>query len=140
VFASGLSQEEMFSRQGIGPGFMPVVTGLALSAIAAADVFRALIRRPDPPAPGETSRADVYRVVAIGGALVVFTLVLGWIGYRLAMTALLVAVVLVIDRKAWVAAGVTGLVGGFGVAVLFERVLGLYLPLAAVEPLAGLGF
>jgi putative tricarboxylic transport membrane protein len=107
-----------------GPGFFPLSVGMFLSLAAAAFVLETIRRPTGASAVGRSLPRDArLRVVATAAALVVFVLLLPWIGYPLA-TALFVGGLLRALGGTWVgsliAAVLAAAVSYYGFAVLLS--------------------
>jgi putative tricarboxylic transport membrane protein len=128
---------------GPGPGFFPFWIGCALAALGTVwSAQRAFARAADEasdaaflPPPG--ARATIAIVIA---ALLGFMLLLRPFGFDLAMLALLLTLFFAIDRGHPRAKILIALVGSFGVHRVFETVLAVPLPGAALPALRQLGF
>lgn len=127
---------------GPGPGFFPFWIGLGLVAMGAAWSLRLAFGGAD--AVGEEGflppRENLVLLVVVVGALVAFMLLLRPIGFDLAMLALLLALFFAIDRSRVVAKLATAIVASFGVHWVFETLLAMPLPHAAIPALRQFGF
>jgi hypothetical protein len=125
---------------GPGKGFFPFLIGLALAAASFAWLARLTLAGPLPwpagffPEPGGLARIGVT-LAALAG----FALALPVVGYKLAMLALLLLLFFTADRGHPVAKIVVAVAASFGLHALFETVLKVPLPFAAIEPLRSLG-
>lgn len=130
---------------GPGPGFFPFWIGLALAAMGLAWSLRlafgaAVADGDDGQEAFLPPRENLVLVAAAVGALLCFMLLLRPIGFDLAMLALLLAMFFAIDRSHAVAKVAIAIVASFGVHWVFEALLGMPLPNAAIPALRQLGF
>lgn len=114
-----------------GPGLMPFIYGVLLTATAAIalvlDVFASPARRKEEAvsslADGAVRRVVGY--VAIGFA---WTLGMVAVGFVPATVASVFALIWIVERASWRAAAITAVAATAGAHVLFVRVLGVPLP------------
>ncbi|MGH7354333.1 MAG: tripartite tricarboxylate transporter TctB family protein [Candidatus Rokuibacteriota bacterium] len=117
-----------------GPGFFPLSVGAFGAIVAASWVMRAFRRAPADAAaaagamPSGDTRA---RVVASGGVLVGFCLLLPWVGYAVA-AFLFTGFLLRRLGAGWTGALVTAIVSALGSWYLFGVLLGVPLPRGAL--------
>ena len=113
-----------------GPGFYPLAVG-GFGAIVAACWLVGTFRRASAPAEGSTLAGDDAgaraRVVATGGVLVAFCLLLPWVGYA-AAAFLFTGLLLRRLGAGWRGALVTAVVSAVGSWYLFGPLLGVPLP------------
>lgn len=121
---------------GPGPGFFPFWIGLGLVAMGATWSLRLAVGDEGflPP------RENLVLLVVVVGALVAFMLLLRPIGFDLAMLALLLTLFFAIDRSRVVAKLATAVIASFGVHWVFETLLAMPLPHAAIPALRQFGF
>jgi putative tricarboxylic transport membrane protein len=127
---------------GPGPGLFPFWIGCALAALGVAWSAQGALARagseasraPFLPPPG--ARLTIAIVIA---ALLGFMLLLRPLGFDLAMLALLLTLFFAIDRSHPRAKILLALLGSFGVHRVFETVLAVPLPGAALPALRQLG-
>lgn len=136
VFVQGV-QLKIYGILGPGPGFFPVAIGAAL-VIGAIVLFLRAGREPSAPFfESADGRGRIARVVV---ALALLGLGLELVGFRLAVFAFVLAVPRIIGFRRPIATLALAVILGFGVATVFERLLGVALPAPAIEALADLGF
>jgi putative tricarboxylic transport membrane protein len=112
-----------------GPGFFPLCLAAALTLVSVALVVRA-VRMP-PTAVGPASGAHAAgRLKAIGtlGSLVVYALVLEWLGFLLATFVLLLFFFKALQRQRWLAAVGGSLATSLVTYLVFKVWLGVNLP------------
>ena len=116
-----------------GPGFFPLTVGAFGAIVAASWVMRAFRRAPAPAAAGGAmpSGDTRARVVATGGVLVGFCLLLPWVGYTVA-AFLFTGFLLRRLGAGWKGALATALVSALGSWYLFGVLLGVPLPRGAL--------
>jgi len=118
-----------YTRLGPGPGFFPLWLGGLLSALALVMILRATFATPEPIAPGFfTDRRGYLRIGAIVLCLVVAAAFLKPLGFSLTLSLILLFLLRVLGRTAWLPAIVAALLGGFGVHHVFVHWLGVPLP------------
>lgn len=125
---------------GPGPGFFPVLIGIALTLLSAVWLVQATLK----PAAISASdvlppRRDLVTLVAAVGALIAFMLLLRPLGFNLTMLGLLLFLFFLIDRDHPVAKLVIAFLGSFGVHYVFEQLLRVPLPFASLPLLRQLG-
>ncbi len=112
-----------------GPGFFPLCLAAAFSLVSLALVVRAL-RAPagEPARTSGADRAGRLKVVGTLGGVLVYALVLEWLGFLLATFALLLFFFTALQRQRWLVA----LGGSVATALLtylvFKVWLGVNLP------------
>ena len=127
---------------GPGPGFFPFWIGLGLALLGCVWCARlAFVPAAAGPNGAFLPPPGARMVVASSiGALVAFMLLLRPLGFDLSMLALLLGLFFLIDRKNPVAKIVIAFAGSFGVHRVFETLLSVPLPDAALPILRQLGF
>lgn len=129
---------------GPGPGFFPFWIGLALAAMGIAWSLRLAVGAAGAD-DGEGGRflpprRNLALIATVVGALLCFMLLLRPVGFDLAMLGLLLALFFAIDRSHAVAKVAIAVVASFGVHWVFETLLAMPLPNAAIPALRQLGF
>ena len=111
---------------GPGPGFFPFwlsVVGGLLAVVLLIQVGRG---RADFET--DTLKFELRPVALVLGGLVAATALLEALGFRIAMLALLVYLLLALGVRNWIAIGVFALAGSFGVFHVFTGLLKVQLP------------
>ena len=111
---------------GPGPGFFPFWLSVAGAGLGIALLVQLHLGRADIEA--EALKFALRPVVLVLGGLVMATLALEWLGFRLAMLGLLVYLLLILGARNWLAIAVFSLAGSFGVYHLFSALLKVPLP------------
>jgi len=126
---------------GPGPGFFPFWIGLGITLLSLIWLVQATWR-PVPPMPTDfvPERPQLLGLIVVVAAMSAFAALLRPLGFNLAMLGLLLFLFFVIDRKHAVAKIVIAVLGSFGVHYLFEEILRVPLPYAALPWLQQLGF
>jgi putative tricarboxylic transport membrane protein len=118
-----------YTRLGPGPGFFPLWLGGLLSALAVVMILRATFAPPEPVTPGFfTDRRGYLSIGAIVLCLVVAAAFLKSLGFSLTLSLILLFLLRVLGRTAWLPAIAAALLGGFGVYHVFVHWLGVPLP------------
>jgi hypothetical protein len=119
---------------------LPLLLGIALLGLTAIWVVQTLLERRrgavDAP-PGEP--LDRTYVVGVVGGLIVLAALMDLLGFQISMALFLFAELKWLGRQRWWLAAVVALVGSVGTFVLFDRVLGVQLPLSSLPVLSGVG-
>ena len=82
---------------------------------------------------------DRTYVLGIIGGLIMLAALMGLLGFQISMALFLFAELMFLGRQKWWLSVVIALVGSVGTFVLFDRVLGVLLPLSSLPFLSGLG-
>jgi putative tricarboxylic transport membrane protein len=130
----------LWTDLGPGPGLLPLLLGIALLALTGIWVVQTVAQhrhgaddaRPDAP-------LDRTYVVGVVGGLILLAAVMDLVGFQISMALFLFAELKWLGRQRWWIAAVIALVGSVGTFVLFDRVLGVQLPLSSLPLLAGVG-
>ena len=110
-----------------GPGFFPLCLAMALSLAGIGLVVEAWRAAPaDAPAPSVRPRR--FAIAATLGSLLVYALVLEWLGFLLATFALLVFFFRVLQRQRWLVAVAGSLATSLVSYFVFKTWLGVNLP------------
>jgi putative tricarboxylic transport membrane protein len=127
-----------YVRTGPGPGFFPIWIGGLLVATSLAAVVESLFAGGDSE-PFLPTRDAVTRVLLIIAALAATWFALEYLGYRLSILLFALAVPQILGRQSLLLTVPAALIVSFGVAYIFQKWLGVWLPPATLEPLASLG-
>ena len=114
-----------------GPGFFPLCLAVALSLAAVGLIVRAWRAAPaGAPAPAPAPTADPRRFAVAGtlGALLVYALVLEWLGFLLATFALLVFFFRALQHQSWLVVVAGSLATSLLSYLVFKTWLGVNLP------------
>ncbi|MCG6537556.1 MAG: tripartite tricarboxylate transporter TctB family protein [Syntrophales bacterium LBB04] len=113
------------------PGFFPLVCGITLTAFSAIFLVRALV---GDSKKGKTFPHPVRPAILIMG-LVVYVLLLQFMGYVIVTAILSAIVLLTFDTKPWWKLALVSLVLSIGSYYLFDRLLGVSLPRGILQGL-----
>jgi len=116
-------------RLGPGPGFFSF--WLALLGVLFAGLLMLDVWRKPPIESDETllpRGESAFRVTIIVGAVAAATLLMGWLGFELAMLAFIAGLVFALGERRWYAIGLFAIAGSFGVYYVFTRWLDVLLP------------
>jgi hypothetical protein len=126
---------------GPGPGLLPLALGIALLGLTGAWVVQTVLQWRRGTVDDEPSGAQLDRTYVIGvvGGLLVLAALMNLLGFQIAMALFLFAELMWLGRQKWWVSVVVALVGSVGIFVLFDRVLGVQLPLSSLPVLSGVG-
>jgi putative tricarboxylic transport membrane protein len=130
----------LWTDLGPGPGLLPLLLGIALLGLTGLWVVQTLLQRrsgADDERPNEP--LDRTYVVGVVGGLILLAAVMDLLGFQISMALFLFAELKWLGRQRWWVAAVVALVGSVGTFVLFDRVLGVQLPLSLLPTLSGIG-
>ena len=112
-----------------GPGFFPLCLAAALCLAAVGLIVRAWRAAPaGAPAPTATGSPRRFAVAGTLGALLVYALVLEWLGFLLATFALLVFFFRALQRQSWLVVVTGSLATSLLSYLIFKTWLGINLP------------
>ncbi len=130
----------LFTELGPGPGFFPFWLGLLFMGISAAWLGQVTIQPSEPIADDLVpNRLGALRSLSIVVALVLFTLLVGTLGFKVTMLAFLLFMLFALGRQNPVLTVLISLVGSFGVFYVFKVWLNVHLPESSIELLQNLG-
>jgi hypothetical protein len=112
-----------------GPGFLPLVLGLALTVLGGACAVRALREKDTTPVVLADRKAVICLLALAGAALAFIPL-----GFVPAVALFLAVLFRVLVPMAWWAAAASGLLASAALWLVFDKALGLGLP-AGILPL-----
>jgi hypothetical protein len=140
LMAFDASRMRYYSSLGPGPGFFPLWLGGALTLVS----FLWLVQVRRAPAQPEISnlwpgRSGMLRIAGVLGSLAFVAFTIDLIGFRLSMFAMLGFLLLTLGRQRRLVALAVAVAGSFGAYYVFSTWLGVSLPNATLEWLAGLG-
>lgn len=129
-----------YTSFGPGPGFFPFWLGSLLAVLSVAWLIQ-ISRHPAESLKEDLipDRAGVLRIGSVWLALVLVTLLMEVIGFRLAMLGFLLFLLVVLGHHRPVVAVLISLAGSFGVAYVFKHALNMQLPYAMFDFLRNLG-
>jgi len=110
-----------------GPGFFPLCLAMAVCLAAVGLIVRAWRAAP-AGAPAPTPGARRFAVAGTLGALLVYALVLEWLGFLLATFALLVFFFRALQRQSWLVVVTGSLATSLLSYLVFKTWLGINLP------------
>jgi putative tricarboxylic transport membrane protein len=137
LIVSGL-QLRYYVRTGPGPGFFPVWIGALLAASSLyllVETFRSRDGREPFFPTGEAAK----RLGLIVMLLLAAWVALEYLGYRLAILGFALVAPRLFGKQSTVTTIVVALIASFGVAYVFEKWLGVWLPTPQIEFLQRLG-
>lgn len=124
-------QVGIWSANGPGGGFLPLLMGLALGSGGAAllvrEALRARARRPRA-APAEDAAGARRRVAAVLGGLVAMALLMPLLGFLLAAGVTMIVLLAATDPRRWRWAVVLAVVSTLTVYGLFDTLLKMQVP------------
>lgn len=130
----------LWTDLGPGPGLLPLMLGIALLGLTAIWVVQTLVqRRQDTDDKRSDEPLDRTYAAGVVGGLIVLAAVMDLLGFQISMALFLFAELSWLGRQRWWVAGAIALVGSVGTFVLFDRVLGVQLPLSSLPGLSGVG-
>lgn len=121
---------QMFTdTNGAGPGFLPTLTGGGMVIVALVILINSSRHEPKELAPGVLpERSGILRVGALVASLGFVIVGIEDLGYRLAMFAYLLFVMLLLSKQKWFVTIGVALGGSVGVFWLFVDQLNVMLP------------
>jgi putative tricarboxylic transport membrane protein len=125
-FAFESLQLSLRDALGPGPGFFPFwlsVVGGLLAVVLLMQVARGRVEFES-----QTLNFELRPVALVLGGLIVATALLEAVGFRIAMLALLVYLLLALGVRNWIAIALFALAGSFGVFHVFTGLLKVQLP------------
>lgn len=129
-----------YTEYGPGPGFLPFWGGLLLAGLSLAWLFHVSFRPAEAPPEGFVPPRDGrMRIASVIGALLGFALLMGLIGFQLAMLAFLWFLLLRVGAQKRLTSLVLALAGSAAFTYLFRSRLDVPLPLSSLEFLRNLG-
>jgi hypothetical protein len=132
----------LWTDLGPGPGLLPLVLGIALLGLTAVWVVQSILARRgagevDEHHAGE--RLDGPYVIGILGGLILLAALMDLLGFQISMALFLFIELMWLGRQRWWLSAIVALVASIGTFVLFDRVLGVALPLSSLPVLSGVG-
>jgi putative tricarboxylic transport membrane protein len=119
-----------YTPLGPGPGFFPLWLSILLAILAVAMFWQATFGKPEAmPADFYPDRKGYLRIGAVLAALVGVIVLMGALGFRLAMLGFYLFLLTVLGRQHPLVTGIIALAGSFGVYYVFVRWLAVPLPI-----------
>ena len=113
------------------PGFFPLLAGIFLSCLSILYLLRALMKgRREMKPLGAAWRPGLLII-----GLFIYSAILDRLGYVMAMIILSVIILRILETKPWWKLVAVSLISSIGSYVLFDRVLGVNLPLGVLKVL-----
>jgi len=116
------------SKDGPGPGFFPLWTGILIMALAAVQVGIAVVQAAQPELPKAIHWKGSGRVFIGWAGLMVSIALLEWAGFIVSFLLLCLFLVMGVFRRSFVAAMAVGLGASIGFWGLFAKLLQVRLP------------
>jgi putative tricarboxylic transport membrane protein len=132
----------LWTDLGPGPGLLPLLLGIALLGLTAAWVVQTIVARrrgADEADPHAGERLDGTYVVGIIGGLILLAALMDLLGFQISMALFLFVELMWLGRQRWWLSAAVALVASIGTFVVFDRVLGVALPLSSLPVLSGMG-
>jgi putative tricarboxylic transport membrane protein len=133
----------LWTDLGPGPGLLPLLLGIALLGLTAAWAVQTILARRRSADDGDDHHAgewlDGTYVVGILGGLILLAALMDLLGFQISMALFLFVELMWLGRQRWWLSAVVALVASIGTFVVFDRVLGVALPLSSLPVLSGMG-
>ena len=125
---------EYYTDLGPGPGFFPFWLAAILAVVTLAWLIQ-LYRRPSEPFPEGfiPSKGKVVKLLSVLGLLVLFVVLGEYLGFRITMFVMLLALLLMLGRLHVLVVIAVAFAGSFGAYYFFHDLMSVHLPLATVE-------
>ncbi len=111
------------------PGFFPLLAGVFLLCLSIIYLVRAFLKR----SAGGQAFGAVWRPGLLIAGLFIYALILDLAGYVIAMIVLSLAILRILETKAWWRLVTISLAASIGSYILFDRILGVTLPLGILK-------
>jgi hypothetical protein len=109
-----------------GPGFLPFWLAVPLTLTAA--IYLLACRGPDAAARPLWER-DTWRRPGLSAVIMLlFTLLMGWLGFFASTFLLFLAWLILVERERWITVGAVSILGTLGAYILFAVLLKVPLP------------
>ena len=130
---------DYYTPLGPGPGFFPFWLGLFMAMLSAVWFLQASRRKDEGPTESLFPRGTgLLKVISVPVAVALFPALGEHLGFRLTMLIFLLFMLSVVGRQKLPITIAFSLAGSFGSYYLFHDLLGLFLPVATVDPLRDL--
>ncbi|MGI5834925.1 MAG: tripartite tricarboxylate transporter TctB family protein [Chloroflexota bacterium] len=128
------------TRIGPGAGFFPMWLALLLGGLSLAWLVQVSVRPVEAMAPDFVpDKAGILRILQIVGALILFTMLVGQIGFQLTTFVFLLFLLYALGHQRPLVVLTISILGSFGVYYVFYNWLGVVLPPASIDWLQNLG-
>jgi len=129
-----------YTNLGPGSGFFPLWLSLIFTALSGVWFIQSTMAADEQVKDGFfPSKSGVVQVVAIVAAVVIFALVVGWLGFPLTMLVFLFFLIVTLGRQNLALTSAVAIIGSFGIYYLFKNWLDVSLPASSIEFLRELG-
>lgn len=115
------------------PGFFPLLAGIFLSGLSIAHLVLAYLKRKK--SMNMQAFGAVWRPAFLIGGLFIYTFILDPLGYVIATIFLSVIILRILESKSWWKLSAISLASSVGSFILFDRILGVTLPLGLLKGL-----
>jgi putative tricarboxylic transport membrane protein len=115
------------------PGFFPLLAGIFLSGLSIAHLVLAYPKRKK--SLNMQAFGTVWRPAFLIGGLFIYTFILDPLGYVIATIFLSVIILRILESKSWWKLSAISLASSVGSFILFDRILGVTLPLGLLKGL-----
>jgi putative tricarboxylic transport membrane protein len=129
----------LWTELGPGPGLLPLLLGIALVGLTGIWVVQTVLERRTGAVERPHEPLDRSYVVGVVGGLLLLAAVMDLIGFQISMALFLFAELMWLGRQRWWLSAAVAVIGSVGTFVLFDRVLGVALPLSSLPMLSGVG-
>ncbi len=130
----------LFTEMGPGSGFFPFWIGLIFMLLSAIWLGQVSLQ-PDEHMEEDfiPSQAALVRILSIVVALVLFSALVGTVGFQLLMFCFLLFLLIALGRQKPLITALVSLAGSFGVYYVFTQWLDVHLPESSIEFFKNLG-
>jgi putative tricarboxylic transport membrane protein len=111
------------------PGFFPLLAGIFLSGLSIVHLVRAFLKKSGPM----QAFGAVWRPASMIAGLLIYSLILDPVGYVIATIILSVIILRILESKSWWRLVTIGIGASIGTYVLFDRIMGVTLPLGILK-------
>ena len=115
------------------PGFFPLLAGIFLSVLSVVHLVLAFLKRKK--SLKMQALGAVWRPAFLIAGLFIYTFILDPLGYVIATIFLSVIILRILESKSWWKLSAISLASSVGTFVLFDRILGVTLPLGVLKGL-----
>ena len=115
------------------PGFFPLLAGIFLSVLSVVHLVLAFLKRKK--SLKMQALGAVWRPAFLIAGLFIYTFILDPLGYVIATIFLSVIILRILESRSWWKLSAISLASSVGTFVLFDRILGVTLPLGVLKGL-----